>query len=137
MILPPPKKRMRMVGTAPPPTHYRLGACRAIFLPGQVQDYWTEMSKTIALSQSMTSAPIGTTEENMDKDKFWEFFQESNTNNNFSATRLAFLAWIFSVLIVWVVQSFRHDQIEQIPDSVIVIIGTLMTGKVVQKFGEK
>jgi len=102
-----------------------------------VQDYWTEMSKTLALSQSMTSAPIGTTEENMDKDKFWEFFQESNTNNNFSATRLAFLAWIFSVLIVWVVQSFRHDQIEQIPDSVIVIIGTLMTGKVVQKFGEK
>jgi len=102
-----------------------------------VQDYWTEMSKTLALSQSMTSAPIGTTEENMDKDKFWEFFQESNTNNNFSATRLAFLAWIFSVLIVWVVQSFRHDQIEQIPDSVIVIIGTLMTVKVVQKFGEK
>ncbi|MBJ7296004.1 MAG: hypothetical protein JHC73_06695 [Dolichospermum sp.] len=102
-----------------------------------MQDYWTEMSKTLALSQSMTSAPIGTTEENMHKDKFWEFFQESNTNNNFSATRLAFLAWIFSVLIVWVVQSFRHDQIEQIPDSVIVIIGTLMTGKVVQKFGEK
>jgi hypothetical protein len=66
--------------------------------------------------------------------KLTEFFKESN--GNFSATRLAFLIWAFGVLIVWGVPSVRHGKLEPIPESVVVVIGMLMTGKVVQKINE-
>ena len=66
--------------------------------------------------------------------KLTEFFKESN--GTFSATRLAFLTWAFGVLIVWGVPSVRHGKLEPIPESVVVVIGMLMTGKVVQKVNE-
>lgn len=64
-----------------------------------------------------------------------EFFQEAN--GTLSATRLAFLAWVFVVLTIWGIDSFRSQKMENIPESVQVLIGVLMTGKVAQKFGEK
>ena len=66
--------------------------------------------------------------------KFAEFFQENN--GTLSATRLAFLIWAFGVLVVWGIPSIRHEKLEPIPESVVVVIGMLMTGKVVQKFSE-
>lgn len=64
-----------------------------------------------------------------------QFFQENN--NRYSATRLAFLSWVFGALIFWGLSSFHEKKIQEIPNSVQVLIGTLMSGKVIQKFGEK
>lgn len=68
--------------------------------------------------------------------KLAEFFQESN--GTFSATRLAFLAWIFGVLIGWGTDTAQHEyKMAEIPQSVQVLIAVLMTGKVAQKFSEE
>ena len=68
--------------------------------------------------------------------KLAEFFQESN--GTFSATRLAFLAWIFGVLIGWRTDTAQHQyKMAEIPQSVQVLIAVLMTGKVAQKFSEE
>lgn len=67
--------------------------------------------------------------------KFMEFFHEADAS--LSATRLALLLWIFGVLGVWMFTSLKAGHLEDIPESVSTIIGVLMTGKVVQKFGEK
>ncbi len=66
--------------------------------------------------------------------KLSQFFQDDN--DRFSATRLAFLSWIFGVLIIWGVGSFHDKKMQDIPSSIQVLIGVLMTGKVVQKFSE-
>lgn len=63
-----------------------------------------------------------------------QFLQDSN--HEFSATRLAFLAWIFGALIVWGAGSFQEKQMQKVPESVIALIGVLMTGKAIQRFGE-
>lgn len=67
--------------------------------------------------------------------KIMEFLQEDN--GSFSATRLAFLLWLIGVLATWIFISIKNSSLTTIPDSVITLIGILMTGKVVQKFGEK
>lgn len=67
--------------------------------------------------------------------KILEFLQEDN--GGFSAGRLAFLLWIAGVLVVWLITSIKSSSLQAIPDSVATVIGILMTGKVVQKFGEK
>lgn len=65
-----------------------------------------------------------------------QFFQEDN--GSFSATRLAFLVWVFGALVLWGVDCFQHDRkMQEIPQSVQVLIGVLMTGKVAQKFTEE
>lgn len=66
--------------------------------------------------------------------RFAEFFQENN--GNFSATRLAFLLWSLGVFVVWSIVSIRVQALQTPPPEVMEIIGILMTGKVVQKFGE-
>lgn len=66
--------------------------------------------------------------------KLGQFLQDSN--HEFSATRLAFLAWIFGALIVWGAGSFHENKIQEVPESVIALIGILMTGKTIQRFGE-
>lgn len=63
-----------------------------------------------------------------------EFFQEQN--GSFSSTRLAFLLWAIGVLAVWIVISIRGGAIQPLPESLIMILGVLMTGKVVQKWAE-
>jgi hypothetical protein len=67
--------------------------------------------------------------------RFLEFFQEDN--GGFSATRLAFLLWVIGVLVVWIIESLSSKTLEHIDPTVTTILGILMTGKVVQKFGEK
>ena len=69
--------------------------------------------------------------------KLAQFFQEDN--GTFSATRLAFLTWVFGALIMWGVSSFQSPdrKMQEVPQSVQVLIGILMTGKVVQKFREE
>lgn len=64
-----------------------------------------------------------------------QFFQDDNTKR-FSATRLAFLAWIFGALIVWGAGSFHDQKMQEVPSSIQVLIGILMTGKVAQKVSE-
>ena len=67
--------------------------------------------------------------------KILEFLQEDN--GNFSSSRLAFLLWVVGVLLVWAIASIKSGSLLDIPESVATVIGILMTGKVVQKFGEK
>ena len=65
-----------------------------------------------------------------------QFMKEDN--GNFSSSRLGFLLWVIGVLAVWVIDSLKCPSctLATIPDSVITIVGILMGGKVVQKFGE-
>lgn len=64
-------------------------------------------------------------------------FLEDNSGG-FSATRLAFLLWALGVLAVWIYSSIRNNTCAQgIDNSVTIILGVLMTGKVVQRFGEQ
>jgi hypothetical protein len=68
--------------------------------------------------------------------KLYELFQEDN--GNLSSTRLAFLLWTVGVLVVWSISSLRCTTgLAELPESIWIIIGLLMSGKVVQKFGEK
>lgn len=64
-----------------------------------------------------------------------QFVQEDN--GDFSATRLAFLLWTVGALVVWVYQSLHSGSPQGLSADVVTILGILMTGKVVQKFGEK
>ena len=64
-----------------------------------------------------------------------EFLQEKN--GNFSSTRLAFLLWVLGTLFVWIFISIKNLSMQSVPESIIIIFGILMTGKVTQKFGEK
>jgi hypothetical protein len=66
--------------------------------------------------------------------KFAQFFQDGT--GAYSATRLGFLLWVFGVLVVWIYDSIRCARLVPIDNSVVVIIGILMSGKVVQNFSE-
>lgn len=68
--------------------------------------------------------------------KFAEFFQEDN--GGFSSTRLIMFLWGVGILVVWIISTTKHDWvIQDIHDSIQVVLGIVMTGKVVQKFGEE
>lgn len=63
-----------------------------------------------------------------------EFFQEAN--GSFSSSRLAFLLWAIGTLVVWILTSVKAGALQPIPESALMILGMLMTGKVVQKWAE-
>ncbi len=63
------------------------------------------------------------------------FLQDDN--GNLSSMRLAFLLWVVGVLVIWGVASLKAGELKIIPDSVTTIVGVLMGGKVMQKFGEQ
>mgnify|MGYP001589205295 CR=1 FL=1 len=65
--------------------------------------------------------------------KINEFLQDSS--GSFSSTRLAFLAWAFGSLVVWVWVSLTSSPpvLHPIPQEVIWILASLMAGKVWQK----
>ncbi|MEN9848074.1 MAG: hypothetical protein RL368_814 [Pseudomonadota bacterium] len=63
------------------------------------------------------------------------FLQDDN--GNLSSMRLAFLLWVVGVLAIWGVASLKAGELKIIPDSVTTIVGVLMGGKVMQKFGEQ
>jgi hypothetical protein len=66
---------------------------------------------------------------------FLQFFQESN--GRLSSTRLAFLLWAIGVLVTWMSNSLTTGELHPIPESIIALMGILMTGKVVQKTVEE
>jgi len=55
----------------------------------------------------------------------------------FSATRLAFVAWSLIVLVMWAIVSYQQGELAEINNSIVSILGVFMSGKVVQRFGEK
>lgn len=66
-----------------------------------------------------------------------EFLQDKGQGNKLSATRLAMLLWALSVLVVWIVISVRTNVPASIPESVVTILGIVLGGKAIQRFGEK
>jgi hypothetical protein len=66
-----------------------------------------------------------------------EFLEDNN--GGLSSTRLALLIWVFGILIVWSYSCFSANPVKlaAIDPTVLTLLGILMGGKVVQKFGEK
>jgi|TARA_R110000824_G_scaffold20545_15_gene77438 hypothetical protein len=54
-----------------------------------------------------------------------------------SSTRLAFMAWSLIVLATWAIVSYQSGELIKLDNSIVSILGVLMSGKVVQRFGEK
>ena len=61
-----------------------------------------------------------------------QFFKDGN--GAFSATRLAFLAWSFGVLVAWIYVSWQKQALQGLDSSLLTVLGILMTGKVAQSF---
>lgn len=66
--------------------------------------------------------------------RIFEFLQDDT--GLLSATRLAFLTTVFSVLTAWLLQCFTEKKVVPIDQSVIYLVGVLMVGKVSQSFSE-
>lgn len=64
-------------------------------------------------------------------------FLEDKKTGQFSATRLALLLWVTGVFVVWAYASVSAMELEAVPDSVVTILGLLLGGKVVQRYGER
>lgn len=62
-------------------------------------------------------------------------FQEENGKN--SATRVVFVLWGLGVLFVWILVSIGQQSLQTLDQSIIYILGILMTGKVGQKYFEE
>ena len=63
-------------------------------------------------------------------------FLEDN-NGGFSAMRLALLLWVVGLLVVWLIGSIKGGgTLQEIPGSVLTLVGILTGGKAVQRFGE-
>ena len=67
--------------------------------------------------------------------KILEFLQDGN--DKFSSTRLALLLWVIGLLVIWTMSSIHSEAFLEIPTSTITLVGILVSGKVVQKFGEE
>lgn len=68
------------------------------------------------------------------KTRFSQFFEDGS--GQLSAMRLAFLMMIFCFLAMWVLESYTQMKMAKIDNSVIYLIGILMTGKVAQSVAE-
>jgi hypothetical protein len=66
---------------------------------------------------------------------FLDFLKDNS--GGLSATRLAFLLWVIGVLVAWCIVSVKGGSLQAIDPSVQTVLAILMTGKVVQRFGEK
>jgi hypothetical protein len=53
-----------------------------------------------------------------------------------SSSRLLILMWGLGVFAIWAVSSLKSSTLQSIPDSVITILGVLVGGKTLQRFGE-
>lgn len=65
-----------------------------------------------------------------------EFLQDKKTKE-FSATRLAMLVWVLGVFAVWAYVSVMRLTLQALPETVVTILGILVTGKAIQRFGER
>ena len=64
-----------------------------------------------------------------------QFFSEDN--GNLSATRLGFLAWALGLLGSFIYVAVTTKAMPNVPENAVWVLVALMTGKAVQKFGEK
>lgn len=60
-----------------------------------------------------------------------QFFQERG--GALSSNRLIFICWMAGMLTVWINLSLKDQKMAEIPESNIIVIGILYTGKVLQK----
>jgi hypothetical protein len=60
-----------------------------------------------------------------------------DNSGGLSATRLAFLLWAVGVLGMWIYSSIQQGKLAAIDGTVVTVLGILMTGKTVQRFGEQ
>lgn len=67
--------------------------------------------------------------------RFHEFFEDNS--GGLSASRLNLLIWSVGTFVIWAITSVKMVTLASIPESVIVMLGVVTTGKVVQRFGEK
>lgn len=68
--------------------------------------------------------------------KFTGLFKDSDDNGKLSTTRVIFLCWSVVVLIFWTCLSWKNRDLQEIPASVVTVLGLLAGGKTIQKFGE-
>jgi len=68
-----------------------------------------------------------------------DFLREKTTTKMLSASRLLLLLWGVGVLIVWAITSLTTTPrvLAAIPESVVTVLGIVVGGKTVQRFGEK
>ena len=68
-----------------------------------------------------------------------KFIKESNTDK-LSSSRLLVLAWGLGTLIVWIVTSvisaLNGEGLQSLPESIVTVLGILVGGKTLQRFGE-
>ena len=65
-----------------------------------------------------------------------EFFLDGD-GINLSMTRLLLFLWSLGVLISWFYISFQTKTLAPVPESIIIILGIFITGKITQKFAEE
>jgi len=53
-----------------------------------------------------------------------------------SSTRLVFVFWGLGSLIAWLAVSYNSRSLVEFPQSVITLLGLLVGGKAIQRFGE-
>ena len=63
-------------------------------------------------------------------------FIRDSKSGKLSATRIVFLGWGITVLVIWAKISWSSGQVAAIPASVATIMGLLAGGKTIQKFRE-
>ncbi len=63
-----------------------------------------------------------------------QFFED--TDGKFSATRLVLITWAIGTFVIWSYISIQTATLADLPNSVVQILGIVLTGKVIQKFGE-
>jgi hypothetical protein len=56
--------------------------------------------------------------------------------NKLSSSRILLLSWGIVVLIIWSVISLINHELAPLDESVVTVIGILVGGKAVQRFGE-
>ena len=62
---------------------------------------------------------------------------EDKAADKLSSIRLVLVVWASGVLAVWAVVSIVAKQIQEIPQSVVTVLGLALGGKAVQRFGER
>ena len=68
--------------------------------------------------------------------KILEFLSEDN--NHLSSTRLIMYIWCIGIFIIWAISTAKNNwQMQEINDSLQIIIGLVLSGKVIQKFNEQ
>lgn len=67
--------------------------------------------------------------------KIAEFLQEDD--GGFSSMRLVTVCWLIGPLALWTWLGIKNGTMAEIPETVIVVLGMVLTGKVTQKVAEK